>query len=193
MLDTRVLSASLAAVVLTGAALIIAAPATAAESLTITAPAASSTVSGELRIEGRLGGEGMTDLSLSLAPQSLGECGAPVATTESEVPVGVDFAALIDTTRVANGVYCIIAVAERGSLSDVQGDILVANDFVSGGDFQLPTLVLPEDGEVAQGANPAVPLEVGPVLALFVFGLAGIAAAAAGIVGFRYGRRPSRR
>ncbi len=192
MLHTRALPAVLSALLLSGAALLFATPASAADSLTLTAPAASSTVSGELRIEGVVDGEGMTDLTLSLAPQSLGECGAPVASTETEVAGGEPFAAVIDTARVADGAYCVVAVADGGALSEVRGDIVVANELVAGSDFQLPTLALPEEGGVVAVATTTVPADAGPLLAALVFGLAGLAAAAVAVFGLLYGRRPAR-
>lgn len=197
MLHTRALRASgaaaLSASLLTAAALVIAAPASAADSLSITAPAAASTVSGELRIEGLVDGEGTTDLTLSLAPQALGECGAPVASVDSSVTAGEPFAALIDTTRVADGAYCIIAVAAGGALSEVRGDIVIANELVAGTEFQLPTLALPGEDGVVEVAASAVPSDAGPLLAGLVFGLAGVAAALVAVFGVMHDRRPARR
>ncbi|WP_168916518.1 hypothetical protein [Microcella flavibacter] len=200
MLRTRALrgslSAALSAALLTGAALLAAAPASAAESLSLTAPAADSTVAGEVRIEGLVAGEGAIDLTLSLAPQSLGECGAPVASVESQVVGGEPFAALIDTARVADGTYCIVAVADGGALSEVRGDIAIANERAAGSGVQLPTLALPgEAGGVAGGVDggaSTVPADAGPLLAGLVFGLAGIAAVLVAVFGVLHDRRPAR-
>lgn len=198
MLRTRALraslSAALSAALLTGAALLAAAPASAAESLSLTAPAAESTVAGEVRIEGLVAGEGAIDLTLSLAPQSLGECGAPVASIESQVVGGEPFAALIDTARVADGTYCIVAVADGGALSEVRGDIAIANENAAGSGVQLPTLALPGEGEGVDGAGAAstVPADAGPLLAGIVFGLAGIAAVLVAVFGVLHDRRPAR-
>lgn len=202
MLRTRALraslSAALSAALLTGAALLAAAPASAAESLSLTAPAAESTVAGEVRIEGLVAGEGAIDLTLSLAPQSLGECGAPVASVESQVVGGEPFAALIDTARVADGTYCIVAVADGGALSEVRGDIAIANENAAGSGVQLPTLALPGEGEGegegvdGAGAASTVPADAGPLLAGIVFGLAGIAAVLVAVFGVLHDRRPAR-
>lgn len=199
MLHTRALraslSAALSAALLTGAALLAATPASAAESLSLTAPAADSTVAGEVRIEGFVASEGSIDLTLSLAPQSLGECGAPVASVQSQVVGGEPFAALIDTARVADGTYCIVAVADGGALSEVRGDIAIANERAAGSGVQLPTFALPgEGGGGVDGAGAAstVPADAGPLLAGLVFGLAGIAAVLVAVFGVLHDRRPAR-
>ena len=63
--------------------LLLASPALAADALRITSPVAGSSVSGPLTVEGEVAASRPLDVDLSLAPQVLGDCGAPAVTSRA--------------------------------------------------------------------------------------------------------------
>lgn len=170
----------------------MATPVLAADSLRITTPLAGSIVAGDLYIEGSIAGHGDIDLTLTLAPQSFGECGLAVAQITIEVSAAEGFAAIVDTTAVADGVYCIVAVADRGRLSDVQADITVSNALSGDDGLQLPTLPLPEPTDGVSAVDAAVPVGSGTLLAAVAFGLAGLLALGVAVFGILVSRTPDR-
>lgn len=188
MLHTHALTLSLATAALSTALVLVASPGVAADALRITTPLAGTIVSGELYVAGTIAGQGEHELSLELSPQQFGECGAPVARTTTTVSAGEGFKALVDTMAVQDGTYCLVAVADRGRLSDVQADITVDNAILRGF-IQLPTEALPEPTDGASAIEAAVPTESGPVIATAAFGLAGLLALAVAVIGLVSSRR----
>lgn len=182
MLHTHAITLSLATAALSTALVLVASPGVAADALRITTPLAGTVVSGELYVAGTIAGQGEHELSLELSPQQFGECGAPVASTTTTVTAGEGFRALVDTMAVQDGTYCLVAVADRGRLSDVQADITVDNAILRGF-IQLPTEALPEPTDGASAIEAAVPTESGPVIATATFGLAGLLALAVAVIG----------
>lgn len=188
MLHTHAITLSLATAALSTALVLVASPGVAADALRITTPLAGTVVSGELYVAGTIAGQGEHELSLELSPQQFGECGAPVASTTTTVTAGEGFRALVDTMAVQDGTYCLVAVADRGRLSDVQADITVDNAILRGF-IQLPTEALPEPTDGASAIEAAVPTESGPVIATAAFGLAGLLALAVAVIGLVSSRR----
>ena len=134
--------------ILAVAALLVASPGFAAESLVISSKLSGTTVSGELLVEGSALGEGLELVTLALAPQSMVDCGDPIAQSVAETEEN-QFSGSIATTTVPDGSYCVIAVADEGRLSTVLGGITVANSVELGESlegFQLPTASLDGDG-----------------------------------------------
>ena len=137
--------------ILAVAALLVASPGFAAESLVISSKLSGTTVSGELLVEGSALGEGLELVTLALAPQSMVDCGDPIAQSVA-VTEENQFSGSIATTTVPDGSYCVIAVADEGRLSTVLGGITVANSVELGESlegFQLPTASLDGDGDGA--------------------------------------------
>ena len=133
-------------------ALAAAAPSFAADSMRILSPLSGTTVSGDLLIDGTITTGEPVDLTVGLAPQSLGECGSLVVERGTSVAESSTFSFTLDTQILPNGVYCVVAIADGGSLSHVVGDVTLEN----GGEFveqQLPTLSV----EGAEGATDAPP------------------------------------
>lgn len=155
-------------------ALLVAGPAFAADALRITTPLAGTTVSGPLTVEGVLAGENATDLELGLAPQVLGDCGAPLVS--SSFSAGGEFVASMPTAGLPDGAYCLIAVADGGRLSAVVADIAVTNasDEAAGLEgFQLPTQSLGASAtEVPAGTIASAQLDDVPALGAAVLAIA---------------------
>lgn len=191
MLHSHALRLGLLSAVLSTSLVLVASPGIAADALRITTPVAGTVVSGELYIAGTIAGDGEHELTLQLAPQQLGECGTAVASTTTTVSAGTGFSALVDTLSVADGTYCLVAVADRGRLSDVQADIRIDNAILRGF-IQLPTESLPEPTDGASAIEAAVPAESGPVIAIAAFGLAGLLAVSVAVYGIVSGRRMMR-
>lgn len=191
MLHSHALRLGLLSAVLSTGLALVASPVIAADALRITTPVAGTVVSGELYIAGTIAGDGEHELTLQLAPQQLGECGTAVASTTTTVSAGTRFNALVDTLSVADGTYCLVAVADRGRLSDVQADIRIDNAILRGF-IQLPTESLPEPTDGASAIEAAVPAESGPVIAIAAFGLAGLLAVSVAVYGIVSGRRMMR-
>lgn len=188
MLHTRAITTSLATAALSTALVLAAAPGFAADALRITTPLAGTVVSGELYVAGTIAGQGEHELTIELAPQQLGECGAAIARTTTTVNAGAGFTALVDTLTVADGTYCLVAVADRGRLSDVQADITVDNAILRGY-IDLPTQSLPEPTDGASAIEAAVPTQSGPFIAKIAFGVAGVLALAVAVYGIVVSRR----
>lgn len=144
--------------------LLLASPALAADALRITSPVAGTTVSGPLTVEGEVAGARALDVDLSLAPQVLGDCGAPAVTSRAAEVVG-GFSVSIPTAGLADGTYCLIAVADDGRLSAVLADITINNAITAGEDvdgFQLSTEAL---GGASGGTGAsAAPFVASPLL-----------------------------
>jgi hypothetical protein len=144
--------------------LLLASPALAADALRITSPVAGSSVSGPLTVEGEVAASRPLDVDLSLAPQVLGDCGAPAVTSRAADVDGA-FSASIPTAGLADGTYCLIAVADDGRLSTVLADITVSNEITPGEEvdgFQLSTEAL---GGASGGTGAsAAPLVASPLL-----------------------------
>lgn len=191
MLRPRAIALSLASAALSTTLVLVSSPVFAANSLRITTPLAGSVVSGELYVAGSIAGDGRHELTLALAPQKLGECGTAVAQITTTVNAADGFAAIVDTMAVADGTYCIIAVADRGRLSDVQSDITVSNVFLRG-DIQLPTLPLSEPTDGPAAIDAAMPAALGPALAAIAFGLAGLLGLGVVVFGIASSRKSMR-
>ena len=192
MLHTHALRLGLVTAALSTSLVLVASPGiAAADALRITTPVSGTVVSGELYIAGTIAGDGEHELTLELAPQQLGECGTAVASTTTTVSAGRGFSALVDTLTVDDGTYCLVAVADRGRLSDVQADIRIDNAILRGF-IQLPTESLPEPTDGASAIEAAVPAESGPVIAVAAFALAGLLAVAVAVYGIVSGRRTMR-
>lgn len=191
MLRPRALTLSLASAALATSLVLVASPVLAVTSLRITTPVEGSTVSGDLYVAGSIAGDGQHELTLALSRQTLGECGPALAQTTTSVNAADGFEALVDTTIVPDGRYCIIAVADRGRLSDVQSDITISNDILRGG-RQLPTLSQPEPTDGPGAIEAAMPASVGPLLAAVAFSLAGLFALGVVIYGISSNRRSMR-
>lgn len=177
------LLSALAALIVT---LFVVSPAAAATSLRITSPLAGTTVAGDLIVRGEIRATSPTDVTVSIAPQSLGECGIAVAEQQLTVAPDEPFSAAFSTLTVKNGQYCVLAVADGGRLSTAVGDVTIDN----GDALQLPTFALEEESEttIAQDAALVPPGELrvlGPVV------LALAAALAVLVVGFAVGARTS--
>jgi len=188
MLRTHALTLTLATAALSTGLLLVASPGLAADALRITTPLAGTVVSGELYVAGTIAGDGEHELTLQLSPQKLGECGAPVAETTTTVSAETGFTALVDTMAVDDGTYCLVAVADRGRMSDVQGDITIDNAILRGF-IDLPTLDLPEPTDGASAIEAAVPAESGPAIATAAFALAGVVAIVVAVIGIVSSRK----
>ncbi|GAA1696681.1 hypothetical protein GCM10009792_15850 [Microcella alkalica] len=191
MLRTHALRLGLVTAALSTSLVLVASPGVAADALRITTPVAGTVVSGELYIAGTIAGDGEHELTIQLAPQQLGECGTAVASTSTTVTASRGFSALVDTLTVADGTYCLVAIADRGRLSDVQADIRIDNAILRGF-IQLPTESLPDPTDGASAIEAAVPAESGPFIAVVAFALAGILAVGVAVYGIASGRRPMR-
>lgn len=189
MLRTHALTLTLATAALsTGLLLVASSPGLAADALRITTPLAGSVVSGELYVAGTIAGDGDHELTLQLSPQKLGECGAPVAETTTTVNAEAGFTALVDTMAVADGTYCLVAVADRGRMSDVQGDITIDNAILRGF-IDLPTLAEPAPTDGASAIEAAVPAQSGPAIATAAFAAAGVIAVGVAVFGIVSSRK----
>ncbi len=122
-------------------ALLATGPVFASDALRITTALAGTTVSGPLTVQGVAAGDRVVDVQLGLAPQVLGDCGAPLVS--SSFAAAGDFIASIPTAGVPDGTYCLVAIADGGTRSAVVADIAVTNESNLTGEldgFQLPTL-----------------------------------------------------
>ena len=187
MMRTRAITLTLATTALSAGLLVVASPSVASDALRITTPVAGTIVSGDVYIAGTIDGEGEHELTLQLSPQNLGECGAPVAQLTTTVAGGAGFTALVDTMAVADGIYCLVAVADRGRMSDVQGDITIDNAILRGY-IDLPTLAEPTPTDGASAIEAAVPAESGPAIATAAFALAGVVAIVVAVIGIVWSR-----
>jgi len=175
------LLSALAALLLT---LVLAVPAAAAQSLRITSPLAGQTVSGELVVRGEIRASSTTEVTVSITPQTLGDCLAPVAEQQLTVEPDAPFSAHFSTLALQNGRYCVLAVADGGRLSTAVGDVAIDN----GDALQLPTFPLNEEGESTAAEDAAlVPPDELRVLGPVVLALA--AALAVLVLGFGLGAR----
>lgn len=145
----------------------------AVDSLRITSPTQGETVAGDLRVEGIVGGAGDVDVTLSLAPQVLGDCRPSVLDRVVTVSAGEPFAVSIVTAGLDEGTYCVVAVADEGRLSAAVGDVTIEPGLSELDGFQLPTL--PLDGGDVRGVAPTgsdaaviVPIALGSVAAVSV-------------------------
>jgi len=123
------------------AVVLVVSPGFAADSLVISSKLSGSIVSGEIVVEGSIIGANVELVTLALAPQTLVDCGEPIAQSVVEADKN-RFAGRLPTTMVPDGPYCLIAVADEGRLSAVVGGITVDNgvgrdDSIDG--VQLPT------------------------------------------------------
>ncbi|GAA1731973.1 hypothetical protein [Microcella frigidaquae] len=149
----------------------------AADALRITAPAAGTTVSGPLAVEGAVTVDRAVEVQVGLAPQLLGECGAVVVSRSVE-GAGA-FTVSIPTTEVPDGVYCLVAVADAGHLSAVLADITVNNTVTPGeevDELQLSTQALggTHDADPLASTAPPAMLSLGgnaPLLGAVVLAL----------------------
>jgi hypothetical protein len=177
-------------------AVLVVSPGFASDSLVISSKLSGSTVSGELLVEGSMLGENVELVTLALAPQTLVDCGEPIAQSVVETDEN-RFAGSLATTAVPDGAYCVIAVADDGRLSTVLGGITVANAVELGEsleNLQLPTQSL--DGTMSVPATLAVtaaPSRFGGLPALGSIVLAATAGLAVGVLalGFWARRRSS--
>jgi hypothetical protein len=145
----------------------------AVDSLRITSPTPGETVAGDLRVEGIVGGAGSADVTLSLAPQVLGDCGPSVLDRVVTVTAGEPFAVTLVTAGLEAGTYCVVAIADGGRLSTAVGDIAVEPGLSELDGFQLPTLPLDgADAGVSITSNPGaaivIPIALGSVAAVGV-------------------------
>lgn len=130
-------------------------------------------------------GENVELVTLALAPQTLVDCGEPVAQSVVETDEN-RFAGSLATTTVPDGSYCVIAVADEGRLSTVLGGITVANAVELGeslGNLQLPTRSLDASASApATVAVTAAPSRFGALSALGSIVLAATAGLAVGVL-----------
>jgi len=145
----------------------------AVDSLRITSPTQGQTVAGDVRVEGLVGGAGDVDVTLSLAPQVLGDCRASVLDRVVTVTAGEPFAVSIVTVGLEAGTYCVVAVADEGRLSAAVGDLAIEPGLSELDGFQLPTLGLDEPNALSPGSvglDPAIiiPIALGSVAAVSV-------------------------
>lgn len=145
----------------------------AATTVSITSPAAGDTVAGDLRVEGTLGGRGEAELTVGLAPQTLGDCGPTAIEQNAAVAAGEPFSVSVDTSTLASGTYCAVVLVDGGRLSAAVGDVTIEPAFASDGGLQLPTLALPGDTPstvvaAPVGAEVLIPTALGTVAAVSV-------------------------
>jgi hypothetical protein len=178
----RALVALAPAVALAG--LLVASPGFAAQSIRITSPLSGTTVAGVFEVTGVAGG--VSDgISVALATQTYGDCGAVALEQPADVDDSGGFAASIQSSAVADGVYCVIVTADGGRLSTAVGDVTVNNSASVGDSLagtQLPTRPLDDpsaastDARLASIANlqllAPVVLGAAAMLALLVLVLA---------------------
>lgn len=160
--------------ILAVSALIVVTPGFASESLVISTELTGTTVSGDLLVEGTAIGEGVELVTLALAPQSMVECGEPIA---ESVAVTDDnaFSGSLSTTTVPDGSYCVVAVADDGRLSTVLGGITVENSVELGDNLeglQLPTESLDGETDASAGSSLAPLSTLGWVVLAATAGLA---------------------
>ncbi|MEN9620190.1 MAG: hypothetical protein RL499_383 [Actinomycetota bacterium] len=169
-------------------ALLVVSPGFASDSLVIDSALSGSTVSGELLVEGSTIGEDIELVTLALAPQTLVDCGAPIA--ESVVTTDANrFTGSIATESVPDGSYCVIAEADDGRLSTVLGGITVDNAVELGNsidDFQLPTQSL---DDAAAATASAAPSRFGELASLGPIVLAATAGLAVGVLALGFWAR----
>ncbi len=164
------------------AAAVVASPGFAAESLVISSNLSGTTVSGEVLVEGSTLGEDLQLVTLTLAPQTLVDCGEPIVETIASTDSS-SFSGSLQTTLVPNGSYCVIAVADEGRLSTVLGGITVDNAIELGDSldgFQLPTQSL--DGDHSIPMLAAAPSRLGDLSTLGSIVLAATAGLAVGVL-----------
>jgi hypothetical protein len=133
----------------------VAGPVAAAETLRITSPTAGSQISGDVVVDGTIAGGGVEEVTISLAPQSLGDCGSAVLEATLAVDLDGTFTGTLSTTGVADGTYCLIAIAGGGSFSSANADIVVDNSAALQPviDVQLPTLAHDAGREISAAAS----------------------------------------
>ena len=108
-------------------ALLIASPSVAAQSLRITSPVSGTTVAGVFNVTGTADGDATAEIAVALAPQTFGDCAAPVLERPAVVDASGGFAASIPSAAVADGIYCVIVTLGDGRLSTAVGDVTVRN------------------------------------------------------------------
>lgn len=175
-------------------AVLVVSPGFAADSLVISSTLSGSTVSGEVLVEGSMLGENVELVTLALAPQTLVDCGEPIAQSVVETDEN-RFSGSLTTTTVPDGAYCIIAVADDGRLSAALGGITVDNAVElrdSLDDLQLPTRSL-DDTASSPVIATASPSGFGDLSVLGSIVLAATAGLAVGVLalGFWARRRAS--
>ncbi|MBX9472316.1 hypothetical protein [Microcella sp.] len=121
----RVLGALVPVLALAG--LLVASPSLAAQSLRITSPVSGTTVSGLFDVTGTADGDASAEIAVALAPQTFGDCAAPVLERDAVVDAAGGFVASIPSAAVADGVYCVIVTLGNGRLSTAVGDVTVRN------------------------------------------------------------------
>lgn len=171
--------------ILAVSALIVVTPGFASESLVISSKLSGTTVSGELLVEGMSIGEGVELVTLALAPQSMVECGEPIAESVA-VTDDNSFSGSLSTTTVPDGSYCVIAVADDGRLSTALGGVTVENSVELGDSLdglQLPTESL--DG----AANATASSSFGTLATLGWVVLAATAGLALGVLALGFAAR----
>ncbi len=140
----------------------------------ILSPLSGATVSGDVVIDGTITTTEATELTVGLAPQSLGDCGALVAERTATIEASTAFSFTVATALLPDDVYCVVALADDGALSHVVGDVTVANGASIALDGELPTLSLDDsDGTVSVAAGEG-PFEGISTLAPVVFAAAGV-------------------
>jgi hypothetical protein len=174
--------------VLAVAAILVASPGFAADSLVINSNLSGSTVSGELLVEGSTLGGDLQLVTLALAPQTLVDCGEPIAQSAAATDA-TRFSGSLQTTAVPDGSYCLIAMADEGRLSTVLGGITVDNSAELGASLegvQLPTQSLGAEVDAV-----AIPPRFGDLSSLGPVVLAATAGLAIGVLvlGFAARRR----
>lgn len=160
--------------ILAVSALIVATPGFASESLVISSTLSGTTVSGDLLVEGTAIGEGVELVTLALAPQSMVECGEPIAESTAVTDDNA-FSGSLSTTTVPDGSYCVVAVADDGRLSTVLGGITVENSVELGDNLeglQLPTESLDGETDASAGSSLAPLSTLGWVVLAATAGLA---------------------
>ena len=107
--------------------MLAASPSLAAQSLRITSPVSGTTVAGLFDVTGTADGDASAEIAVALAPQTFGDCAAPVLERDAVVDASGGFAASIPSAAVADGVYCVIVTLGDGRLSTAVGDVTVRN------------------------------------------------------------------
>ena len=189
MISHRLRAAVTAVPLLAVAAVLAVSPGFAADSLVINSKLSGSTVSGEILVEGSIIGENVELVTLALAPQTLVDCGEPIAQSVVEANKN-RFAGSLPTTAVPDGSYCLVAVADGGRLSTVLGGITVDNAVGQNNSLnsvQLPTRSL--DVAVNEPVTAATPLRLDDLSAFGSIVLAATAGLAVGVLALGFWAR----
>lgn len=190
MLSHRLRTLGTLVPVLAVAGLLVASPSLAAQSLRITSPVAGTTVSGFFDVTGTADGDASADIAVALAPQTYGDCAAPVLERPAEVDASGGFAASIPSAAVADGVYCVIVTLGDGRLSTAVGDVTVRNASTAGESLdgpQLPTQSLDDESSSTDAA--LAPIVDAHLLAPLVVGSAATLALIVLVLGLLQRRR----